>query len=278
VSCLPPGESAPREVGWLDFSGPEALSPDGRTIAFVDRPMGTPGTTYLRRTDGSDAVRLGEGFPEDLSPDGQWVLTAFRASGMRLSILPTGPGSPRPLPPGGFDAIGEANFLPDSKGIAFNAREKGRGSRIYVQDLQGGAPRAISPEGVHTIGLATPDGRFVIGRPIGRGGIAGPPAAYVLYPVAGGTPQTLPFETFGEPLQWSRDGRFLYMTRGGSFPPVVDRIEVATGKRQEVVTVYPADPVGVDNIPRILITPDGKSYCYEYIRLRSRLYVVEGVR
>jgi hypothetical protein len=68
------------------------------------------------------------------------------------------------------------------------------------------------------------------------------------------------------------------MTRGGSFPPVVDRIEVATGKRQEVVTVYPADPVGVDNIPRILITPDGKSYCYEYIRLRSRLYVVEGVR
>jgi hypothetical protein len=153
VSCLPPGETAPREVGWLDFSGPEALSPDGRTIAFVDRPMGTPGTTYLRRTDGSDAVRLGEGFPEDLSPDGQWVLTAFRASGMRLSILPTGPGSPRPLPPGGFDAIGEANFLPDSKGIAFNAREKGRGSRIYVQDLQGGAPREILPRAFTRSGL-----------------------------------------------------------------------------------------------------------------------------
>jgi hypothetical protein len=53
---------------------------------------------------------------------------------------------------------------------------------------------------------------------------------------------------------------------------------VATGKRQEWMTAFPADPVGVDSIPRILITPDGKSYCYEYLRLRSRLYVVEGVR
>ena len=34
------------------------------------------GSIYLRRTDGSDAVRLGDGFPEDLSPDGKWVLAA----------------------------------------------------------------------------------------------------------------------------------------------------------------------------------------------------------
>ena len=105
-----------------------------------------------------------------------------------------------------------------------------------------------------------------------------PPAAYVLYPVDGGTPRTLPFVTSGEPLQWSPDGRFLYMNRGGSFPPVVDRIDVTTGERREWLTVFPADPVGIDSIVRILITPDGKSYCYDYYAFLSRLYIVDGVR
>jgi eukaryotic-like serine/threonine-protein kinase len=278
VSCLPPGETTPRELGWLDFSGPEALSADGRTIVFSDRPTGQQRTSYLRRTDGSDAVRLGDGFPEDLSPDGKSVLVAFRRGGVRLGILPTGAGSPRQLPPGSLDAIGEANFLPDGRAIAFAGREKGRSFRIYVQDLQGGAPRAISPEGVWTNALATPDGRFVWGRPLGRGGIAGTPTTYVLYPVDEGPPRALPFETFGEPLQWSPDGRFLYMYRGGSWPPVVDRVEVATGKRDAWRTVFPADPVGVENIARILITPDGKSYCHDYLRLLSKLFIVDGVQ
>jgi eukaryotic-like serine/threonine-protein kinase len=277
ITCLPPGETRQRELGWFDFSTPEALSADGRTIVFADRPN-FPSTTYLRRTDGSDAVRLGEGFPEDLSPDGKWVLTAVRVGGIRLGILPTGPGSPRSLPPGDFEIMGEANFLPDGKRIAFCARERGRALRIYVQDLQDGPPRAISPEGVLTSGLATPDGRFVWGRPTGRGGMNAPPAAYVLYPVDGGTPRTLPFVTSGEPLQWSPDGRFLYMNRGGSFPPVVDRIDVTTGERREWLTVFPADSVGIDSIVRILITPDGKSYCYDYYAFLSRLYIVDGVR
>jgi eukaryotic-like serine/threonine-protein kinase len=278
VACLPPGEMTQRELGWLDFSGPEALSADGHTIVFSDRPRGQHHTAYLRRTEGSDAVRLGEGFPEDLSPDGKSVLAAFRTGGMRLVILPTGPGLPRQLPPGPFDAIGEANFLPDGQRIAFSAREKGRRNRIYVQNLQGGAPRAISPEGVATNALATPDGRFVWGRPSTRGGIEGPPVAYVLYPVDEGAPRTLPFETSGEPLQWSPDGRFLYMYRGQSWPPVVDRVDVATGRRQEWRTVFPSDPVGVDGVTRILITPDGKSYCHDYVRLLSRLYIVDGVQ
>ena len=277
VSCLPPGEETPRELGWLDSSAPGALSADGRTIVFADRPRGPERTTYLRKTDGSDAVRLGEGSPQDLSPDGKLVLVKFRKGGERLSILPTGPGSARPLPPGPFAAIAGANFLPDGRRIAFAARETG-GARIYVQDLQGGPPRAISPEGVWTNALATPDGRFVWGRTMGLGGMVGPPVAYVLYPVDGGTPRTFPFETFGEPLQWSPDGRFLYMYRGGSWPPVVDRVEVATGARQEWKTVFPIDPVGIDRIGRALITPDGKHYCLDYVRLLSRLYIVDGVQ
>jgi hypothetical protein len=106
--------------------------------------------------------------------------------------------------------------------------------------------------------------------------MGGPPAAYTLYPVDEGAPRTLPFETFGTPLQWTPDGRFLYMYRGGSWPPVVDRVDVATGERYEWKTVFPADPVGVDSINRILMTPDARSYCYDHVRWLSQLFVVDG--
>ena len=41
--------------------------------------------------------------------------------------------------------------------------------------------------------------------------------------------------------------------------------------------VFPADPVGVDNVTRILITPDGASYCHDYVRLLTNLFVVDTV-
>ena len=278
VSCVGPGESTPRELGWFDSSRPMALSADGRTLVFADRTTAGQSMAYLRRTDGSDAIRLGEGVPEDLSPDGRLVLVGFRTNETRWGLLSTRAGSPKRLPPGPFAVLGRANFLPDGRRIAFWAVEKSRPptGRIYIQDLEDGTPRAISPDGVASNGQPTPDGRYILGAPAGKGGMGGPPAAYTLYPVDEGTPRTLPFETFGAPLQWTPDGRFLYMYRGGSWPPVVDRVNAATGERYEWKTMFPADPVGVDRINRILITPDGRSYCYDYVRLLSQLFVVDG--
>ena len=75
-SCLAPGDTQPRDLGWLDHPAPEALSADGQRVLMAEmlRGSGASGSIYLRGTDGSDAVRLGDGFPEDLSPDGKWVL------------------------------------------------------------------------------------------------------------------------------------------------------------------------------------------------------------
>ena len=80
-----------------------------------------------------------------------------------------------------------------------------------------------------------------------------------------------------EPLQWTADGRTLYVRRTGGWPPTVDRIDVATGRRTPWKTIQPADPVGVDGIFRILITPDGSTYCHDYLRILSELFVVEGL-
>jgi hypothetical protein len=40
----------------------------------------------------------------------------------------------------------------------------------------------------------------------------------------------------------------------------------------------PADAAGVTDLGPILITPDGRSYVYEYGRTLSDLYLVEGIR
>jgi eukaryotic-like serine/threonine-protein kinase len=269
--CVQPGATAPRELAWFDFSMPEALSADGTTVVFGDRPAGPPGTAYLRKTDGSDAIRLGDGYPEDLSPDGSFVLVGVRVGAAHFAILPTGSGPSRSLPPGPIERIGEANFLPDGRHIVFGAGERGRLSRIYVQRLDDGSlPRPISPEGIWTNALPTPDGRFVWGT--------SPNSGHVLYPIEEGSARPLPFLSTGDvPLQWSPDGRYLYLRRD-SWPPEVDRIDTANGIRGAWKTIFPADPVGIDNVVRILITPDGMSYCYDYARLLTNLFVVDEFR
>jgi hypothetical protein len=40
----------------------------------------------------------------------------------------------------------------------------------------------------------------------------------------------------------------------------------------------PGDSAGVDVISQIVITPDGTSYCHNYVRFLSDLYVVEGIK
>jgi hypothetical protein len=52
--------------------------------------------------------------------------------------------------------------------VVRGGREEGRGNRICIQDLEGGQPRAISPEDVRTNCLITPDGRFVVGSSRGQ--------------------------------------------------------------------------------------------------------------
>ena len=43
-------------------------------------------------------------------------------------------------------------------------------------------------------------------------------------------------------------------------------------------TIQIADPVGLDTIFRILITPDGRTYCHDHVRFLSELLVVEGLK
>jgi eukaryotic-like serine/threonine-protein kinase len=88
-----------RELGWLDNSIAYDVSPDGRMIALSvqGEAADTGYAVYLRRTDGSPAVRLGDGIPTQFSSDGRWVLTRAAPPSAQLLLLPTEAGQPMTL-------------------------------------------------------------------------------------------------------------------------------------------------------------------------------------
>src|SRR5438552_126024 len=105
ITALPEGEKRERDLSWLNVSGSAHISDDGKLIAFVD--WSEPNGLYYactRKTDGSPAVRLGEGQVLALSPDARWVLTVKFTAPPQLVMLPVGAGQPKLLPRGNLVA------------------------------------------------------------------------------------------------------------------------------------------------------------------------------
>src|SRR3954454_4537204 len=98
ISALPPGESQERSLSWFDWSLLLDMSGDGKTIVFSEsgEAVGSNYSIFLRKTDGSPAVRLGDGNFGALSPNGKWVVAAVGAP-IKLMLLPTGVGEPKQL-------------------------------------------------------------------------------------------------------------------------------------------------------------------------------------
>ena len=95
----------------------------------------------------------------------------------------------------------------------------------------------------------------------------------------GGAPQPIPhLESGDEIIGWSSDGRSLYLARTQEMPIRVFRFDPATGRRELLKEVLPADPAGIFSPNNIFMTPDGKGYVYSVMRMLSDLYVVEGLK
>ncbi len=268
------GEEKERDLSWLDWSIVADLTPDGKTLLFFESGEGGgPGySVYLRKTDESSAVRLGEGAAGTLSSDGRWVASVLHfGSEPQIALLPTGAGEARKLPPDGL-SMERPDWLRDGKHILFTANEIGHGSRVYVQDLAGGRPRAITPEGYRSYRwTVSQDGKFFAA--------SGPDRRLYLYPLEGGEPTPIAGLSVPDiPFRWSADGRSLYTYRRGDLPARVYEVEVATGRRRLWRELMPADAAGVTDVVAVCPTPDGRSYAYSYARILSNLYLVEGLK
>src|SRR5262245_61862903 len=115
----------------------------------------------LSKTDGSPAVRLGEGANPMLSPDGEWVVAIRRIRPFfRVVLLPTGVGDAKTLT-GEPIRCHYADWFPDGKRILIVGIEPGHGTRNYTRDLAGGKPRPITPEGIAGRWVS-PNGQWII--------------------------------------------------------------------------------------------------------------------
>jgi eukaryotic-like serine/threonine-protein kinase len=276
VTVLAPGDTSERDLTWLDWSYPLTLSQDGKTLLFREEgEAGGPSyAVYLRTTDGSPAVRLGEGASMALSPDGKWALCTRPDEPSQLFLLPTKAGEARTVSHGAISQINSTHavWLPDGKRFVFSGNEANRSARLYIQDVEGGKPEAVTPEGTNVTDFAaSPDGKVVAA--------VGPDGMGHLYPVGGGDPRPIPGLETGEiPILWDASGRSLYVYRPSELPARVYLLDTGSGKRTLWKQLMPPDPAGVEYVGPILPTPEGKAYVYGYRRLLSDLYLVEGLK
>ena len=264
---LPPGETAEREVGWFGGSHADALSADGRTLLVNEFGEGGGlGTAYLRRADGSPAVKLTDGFADALSFDGKWI-ACRRADGIR--ILPTGAGETKTLTDPRLEYDGEVAFFPDGRRVVFHANEKGKGGRLWIQDVSGGAPRPLTPEDVESgRPRVSPDGRLVVADASGVARI---------YSSEGGGDRVAPGLLDGESvIGWTQDSRSVFATNPDRLPFRVFRVDVSTGERKEWRTIGPSDPAGIFG-SSVRIAPNG-AFALTVGRYTSDLYLVEGLK
>lgn len=270
IMALPPGEHTEKNFSWFDWSLLSDISPDGSTLVFSETGEASNGKygVFLRKVDGSPAVRLGDGTFPALSPDGKWVVAMDNGSPSQIELLPTGTGQPRRLTNDSLEHL-LARWVPDGTGLVFAAAEANHRARSYWMDLNG-KTRVLTPEGTTGI-LITPDGKYLFARDSA--------GKTFLYPLAGGDakPFTAPLEQDDVAFQFDPDGKSLLVGKRG-VPMKIFRIYVDSNRRELVRELAPSDPAGVQSMLGARFSADGKSYAYTYFRVLSDLWVVDGLK
>jgi eukaryotic-like serine/threonine-protein kinase len=270
------GESKPRDISWHDRSRPADLSDDGGTVLFDEAGEGggAASSVYVRKAGEASAIRLGSGHALALSPDGKWALSADPSTSSTLVCLPTGPGEPRRVETAAFARVDRGAWLPGAERLVLAAAEAGRGTRLYVQPAAGGAPRAITPEGVGSDWTVSPDGAWIAA--------VGPDHRIRLYPIGGGPPREIPAsEPASAPVRFSPDGRSLYvLKRGGQETEenAIVRVDLESGGRSRGLEIATAEATPSFGPRRVFLSADGESFVSSYERRIDELFLVDGLR
>ena len=274
ILFMGPGDKEPRDLSWHDWSMAEDISADGKNVLFGEEGENS-GPSYqvgLRPVDGSPPVILGPGVAESLSPDGNWALSIMPPPSDQIVLLPTGAGTQKVLERGPIERyqFSRARWFPDGKQILFVGSEPGHGSRCYMQGVDGGPPRALTPEGIVCC-TVSPGGHVLAETQDFRG---------LLYESTSSSKpeRELKFEPGEAPVEWTADGKMLYLLDLQRRPSAITRLEIASGRRQIWRELTLPGSITQMKGEEAAITPDGRSYAYTYSRHLSDLYLVRGLK
>lgn len=260
------------DLSWLDSSLDPVLSDDARMVVFADQSVagGPSYSVTLRPTSGGAIVRLGDGFPTGFAPDGKSVLAIVYSNPPKLMSYPIGAGQARQLDRGGLENMSKASWMPDGRRLLVSGNEAAKAPRVFVLDPASGGLTPVGPEGIWDADVA-PDGRSFIARSQTGWGV---------YPLSGGgeghpVPSMTPRDYR---LRWSSDGSAMFVFHRGDMPSAIERIEVASGRRDTIATLGDSGAAGMVGVIDASMANDPKSMVYCTWLYSSVLYTVGAAR
>jgi hypothetical protein len=269
-----------RDFTWMDWPYEQHFSADGKQLLFGDQHAGEMYGTFLRNVDGSPAVRLGDGDPMGLSPDGKYAVSKLPTDPGQLELLPTGTGEARQLTHGTIDFQG-GRWLDDTRFLA-DGSEAGHAVRVFVIDVEGHM-KPLTPEGVRGEAVTADGKKLLVGKLWENGNLS-----LLLMSVLddGGMNVRLgpgepgPAMAANEfPVDFTANGSGIYLEKvlGQSLDELWE-MDLATGKRTLLHTITAPGIPAVSRGVNATISRDGKSYAYQYHPALSTEYLVEGLR
>ena len=271
-----PGDTRDRDLSCLDMSALTGISDDGRVITAViaGEGGGAKGSIYLRKTDGTPPVRLGDGNMWALSPDGQWVsaYTSVDARTRRYVLLPTGAGEERVIDIAALHGVNVVYGWSADDSTMFVGGPGTGGWQNYLWNSQTGQLKAFGPAGVSDSAtpFVSPDRRQILTR--------GPDGRWWIYRIDGTQQLVNGLSHHDVPLGWRADNRSIYvaMHHDDNRTMMTSIIDAGSGERKPFIDIAPTRPV--DQISVARITPDGRAYAYNFLVKTSELYIAQGVR
>ena len=286
----PRGSKEEHDLSWFDFTRAVDLSADGQTLLFDETGEGGGArySTFLRKLDGSPAVRLGEGSALALSPDGRWAMSVVPDKTPQMVLWPTGPGQPIVLPNHGLTYQCMGRFTPDSRPCCgAPAPKTGRPATTASRSKTAAAsPEPILDEGIAVADIS-PDGQWLLGSARSEDGKHPVGERMALYPLSGRPPRPIMYSSgympdkSDWPLRFGSEGNsILVWHKAGNprrHPTRIDEVDLITGQAKPVLELRPADLTGFALIQSITLTADAQVYAYSCVRAAADLYLVDGL-
>jgi hypothetical protein len=225
---------------------------------------------YVRTVDRRPPVRLGEGFPLALSPDGAWAVIYRHGPPGALSLTPTGPGAARPMSLGELEVVLAGRFFPDGRRLLLRASAPGKEPRLWIHTLGPTPPRPITEEGTDPPVAISADGETLAG--IDAGG------ALRLWTAEGKPLARVPGSYLDQGVvSWTQDGRGVHL-RTRTIPVQISRVELDSGKTTPLFSLpLEGKRTGLVSIMTLFLSADGRRFAYSDNEKLSRLYLAEGL-
>ncbi len=260
-----------RGLEWFDGSGAADISPDGKSILFMEwgGPADLLYMVVYRKLDGSAPVSLGSGARPKFSPDGTTAAAILYTRPPQVALHPIGTGESRRLPVGDIKTLTALAWFPDGRHLLLKGAAEGQPLRTYMMDTQGGKPQPLGPADFLGVAVAK-DGNRVAGRNSSGQAVVFDQATQKIQAIPGIEPQETLFK-------WTEDGRMLLVSSSTPWGASMYRVDLATGKHTLLQKVELGDKAGSTQDVGLEYDERSKIYVYETERVLGSLYVVDGL-